>query len=45
MSRWAVFGLYLIFGVLVGMATHSWEWGGVAAVGAVVGFTYAKIVG
>ena len=45
MSRWAVFVLYGVFGVLVGMATQSWEWGGVAAVGAVVGFTYAKIVG
>ena len=37
--------LYSIFGVLVGVATHSWGWGGVAAVGAVVGYTYAKIVG
>ena len=37
--------LYSIFGALVGIATHSWEWGGVAAVGAIVGFTYAKVIG
>ena len=45
MGAYNIMTLYLVLGIIVGMTVQSWKWGGIVAVGAVIGFICAEIIG